>query len=66
MGLVEQGFSSTFAKILAKNEEKPCFDLPYKNPFFDWFQVPENKISGIYPIRHTSNNNPFCVSEKKS
>ena len=28
MGLVEQGFSSTFAKILAKNEEKPCFDLP--------------------------------------
>ena len=28
MGLVEQGFSSTFAKILAKNKEKPCFDLP--------------------------------------
>ena len=27
MALVEQGFSSTFAKFFAKNEEKPCFDL---------------------------------------
>ena len=37
-----------YAKNLAKNEEKPCSNC--LKPFFGWFRVRENRISGTRTI----------------
>ena len=43
------------AKILAKKLKKSFVQLTL-NPFFNWFQIPENQILGRYLIHHLLGN----------